>query len=457
MQVVPVSELTRYLKDLMDEDPYLSDIWVRGEISGYTLASSGHRYFQLKDASAVLKCVMFRTAGHHAADTSLRNGMAVLAHGRVNMYDARGEIQLYVDTVEDAGIGLLHLRFEELKARLAAEGLFDEAHKRPLPASPAVVGIVTSATGAALRDMLRVLRARCPLVTVLLAPTLVQGEGAAQQVASALDRLNAYATPDVIVLARGGGSLEDLWAFNEEPVARAIARSRAPVITGVGHETDVTIADFVADFRASTPTAAAIACVGDLRELADDVVAASERLALLMRNYLDTRRQRVDGATEDLRRASPRGRIEDGRVRVDDAVRVLSAHMAHRLDLAREGLARRAAQLHALSPLLTIARGYAVVRTAPTGELVTTIRQVGAGNELTVRVRDGVFGAVAGQRLAWEPDAVTPNASTTLGAMHEVSTTHAGIRRRNASRELHARPLAPDTTVDDEGSALHDE
>jgi exodeoxyribonuclease VII large subunit len=451
MQVVPVSELTRYLKDLMEEDPYLSDVWVRGELSGYTQAASGHRYFQLKDATAVLKCVMFRTAGLRAPVPALRNGIAVLAHGHISMYDARGEVQLYVDAVEDAGIGLLHLQFEELKARLEAEGLFDESRKRPLPASPTVVGVVTSASGAALRDVLRVLRARCPLVQVLLAPTLVQGDGAARAVAAAIDLLNAHGGPDVIVVARGGGSIEDLWAFNEEPVARAIARSRVPVITGVGHETDFTIADFVADYRASTPTAAASASVPDLAVLADSLVEARARLGLLVRNYLDTARQHLDDAREDLRRASPQARIDDGRERVDDAVRMLSAHMAHRLQLTRERLSRRAAQLHALSPLLTIARGYAVVRTTPDGDLVTSVSRVATGQELSVRVRDGVFAAVAGRRLAWEPDA-----ESSIESSDGATVKPAGSRREaTARRERRARLVRADVLADNEGSA-HD-
>lgn len=456
MQVVPVSELTRYLKDLMAEDPYLSDVWVRGEISGYAQPPSGHRYFQLKDATAVLKCVMFRQAGLRAPQPALQNGMAVLAHGRVSMYDARGDLQFYVDAIEDAGIGLLHLQFEELKARLEAEGLFDEARKRPLPASPAVVGIVTSASGAALRDMLRVLRLRCPLVRVLLAPTLVQGEGAAEQVAAAIDLLNAQGEPEVILVARGGGSLEDLWAFNEEPVARAIARSRVPVITGVGHETDFTIADFVADYRASTPTAAASACVQDLAVLADSLEEARGRLGLLMRNYLDSARQRLDDARDDLQRASPRTRIENGRERVDDAVRALSAHMAHRLRLAREQLAGRAAQLHTLSPLLTIARGYAVVRTNPDGALVTSVRQIAPGQELSVRVRDGVFAAMAGTRLAWEPDAVErpagrPNAEGAPAGARR-TTAPAGARGRPAAADVLSDVLADDERSSRDGS-----
>jgi exodeoxyribonuclease VII large subunit len=338
--------------------------------------------------------------GSAAYAPPLRNGMAVVAHGRLSFYETRGECQLYVDAVEDAGIGLLHLRFEELKARLDAEGLFDDARKRPIPARPAVVGLVTSPTGAALRDMLRVLRARCPLVSVLLAPTLVQGEGAAERVAAAIDALNAHGAAEVIVVARGGGSLEDLWAFNEEPVARAIARSHLPVITGVGHETDFTIADFVADYRASTPTAAAIACVPDGAEWRRAVREAREQLAVLAAAHVARGRERLATARHDLRRASPAARILAERQRVDETAHALAARMRHLLQLRRERLRGSALRLHALSPLLTLGRGYAIVRAEPGGALVARAAQVTPGQGLTIQLADGRFAATAGPRLA---------------------------------------------------------
>jgi exodeoxyribonuclease VII large subunit len=397
MHVVPVGELTRYLKDLLEEDPFFNDVWVRGEITGYSQPASGHRYFSLKDETAQLRCVLFRNAAAFAPP--LRNGMAVVAHGRLSIYEARGDFQLYVDAIEDAGIGLLHLRFEELKARLEAEGLFDQGRKRPIPALPAVVGVVTSASGAALRDILRVLRLRCPLVQVILAPSLVQGEGAAEEVAAAIDALNAQGEAEVVIVARGGGSLEDLWAFNEEAVARAIYRSRLPVIVGVGHETDFTIADFVADHRASTPTAAAAACVPDMSEWQRYLGEARGRLALLAESHLDLARSRLALARRDLHRASPQAQIEDDRQRVDDAARALAAQVAHMLLLRQERLRGIARQLHSLSPLLTLGRGYAIVRREPGGELVTSVTQVTPGQGLSVRVADGSFAAVAGPRL----------------------------------------------------------
>ncbi len=252
-----VAQLSRYLKELLETDELLRDVRVRGEISGCKTYASGHCYFTLKDAEAQLLCVFFKQARLHSAVSELRDGMAITASGRISFYERDGKLQLYVEQVELLGEGALFLRFEQLKARLDAEGLFEIERKRPLPPAPAVIGIVTSLQAAALRDMVRVLRTRYPLARVVLAPTLVQGSEAPTAIAQALDLLNEHAEADVIIVARGGGSIEELWAFNEEIVARAIARSRIPVISGVGHETDFTIADFVADRRASTPTAAA--------------------------------------------------------------------------------------------------------------------------------------------------------------------------------------------------------
>jgi exodeoxyribonuclease VII large subunit len=396
MHVVAVAELTRYLKDLLAEDPFFRDVWVRGEISNYVQAASGHRYFALKDETTQLKCVLFRSPLYSVPP--LRNGMAVVAHGRLGLYEPRGEYQLIVDTVEDAGVGLLHLRFEELKRRLEAEGLFALERKRPLPPRPAVVGVVTSASGAALRDIARVLKLRCPLVRLVLAPSLVQGEGAAEEIAAAIDALNAHGAAEVILVARGGGSLEDLWAFNEEVVARAIARSRVPVISGVGHETDFTIADFVADHRASTPTAGAAACVPDLSEAGEAVQATRDRIVALGLAQVASASARLAAVRRDLLRASPQARVEVGRERTDDAVRALTARMSHALALRAERLRGTALHLHALSPLVTLGRGFAIVRREPGGEIVSRVGQVAPGEALSIRVADGSFAAVAGAR-----------------------------------------------------------
>jgi exodeoxyribonuclease VII large subunit len=305
-----------------------------------------------------------------------------------------------VDAVEDAGIGELHLRFEALKARLEAEGLFAAERKRDLPRSPAVIGVVTSPTAAALRDIIRTLRLRCPLVRVIVAPTLVQGDGAATQVAEAIALLNAHARAEVIIVARGGGSLEELWAFNEEVVARAIAESAIPVVTGIGHETDFTIADFVADLRASTPTAAATAAVPDLRTWRESLYQQRERVEQAVSVYLYTQRATLGIRQHALDRASPLGRIMQARQRVDEARERLRVQMQSQLYLRRERLRGRTHQLHALSPLLTLSRGFAVVRRADDDTLVTSVGHVASGDALRVRVADGTFDAVVGERIA---------------------------------------------------------
>ena len=398
MRVVAVSEIIRYLKDLLEEDYNLQDIWVRGELTNLTVSQVGHRYFTIKDEFAQLRCVMFRGSANGVP--SFRNGMEVFAHGRFTMYEQRGDFQLIVDAVEDAGIGMLQRRFEALKAQLAAEGLFDEARKRSLPPCPSVVGVVTSPSAAALRDIVRTLRIRCPLARVVLAPTLVQGDGAAEQVAAAIDALNAHGEAEVLIVARGGGSLEELWAFNEEAVARAIARSAIPVITGVGHETDFTIADFVADYRASTPTAAATAAVPDAAAWRETIVEMRERLEYVITGRLAVECERLRVSRRQLERASPQHRLQEARQHVDDTERALALRLEHLLALRREQLQGRALRLHALSPLLTLGRGFAVVRRESDGAIVSSVAQVSAGQALAVRVADGSFAAIAGPRLA---------------------------------------------------------
>ncbi|HET9112154.1 MAG TPA: exodeoxyribonuclease VII large subunit [Ktedonobacterales bacterium] len=420
MRIVAVSELTRYLKDLIAEDYFLQDVWVQGEISNYTQAASGHRYFSLKDGAATLRCALF--AGYRTGQ--IRNGMAVFAHGRIGIWEQRGDLQFYVDDVRDAGIGELSLRFEALKARLEAEGLFAPERKRPLPDRVQVVGVVTSPQAAALRDILRTLRLRCPLVEVILAPTLVQGDGAAEQVAAAIDALNAHGRADVIVVARGGGSIEELWAFNEEVVARAIARSRIPVVTGVGHETDFTIADFVADLRASTPTAAAMAVTPDVTVWREAIGDFASRLDLAMAETLETQRDTLAHITRRLGRASPQRQIEDTRQRVDVVTQTLTMRLDHLLAMRREALRAHALRLHALSPLLTIARGYAIVRREPEGTIVSSVAQVSAGDGLSIMLEDGRIAAVAGPRLPDEPDMTSQteqraDADTSVVAAHE--------------------------------------
>jgi exodeoxyribonuclease VII large subunit len=387
--VFSVTQVSRYLKELLDSDEILQDVWVRGEISGYRTYSSGHSYFTLKDAEAQLPCVFFKYARLRSSAPELHDGMAIAANGHISLYERDGKMQLYVENVELVGEGALFLRFEQLKMRLAAEGLFDASRKRPLPACPSVIGIVTSPEGAALRDMLRVLRTRFPLSRVILSPTLVQGAEAPAAIAGALDALNAHGEAEVVILARGGGSIEDLWAFNEEVVARAIARSQIPVISGVGHETDFTIADLVADYRASTPTAAAAAAVPDIAEWRDKLLEFQEELAESVEMYLNDQRERLGRTRRDLLRLDPHYQLERLQQRLDDTTALLQARMQHILSLRTERLRGVALRLHSLSPLLTIARGYAVVRRDSDQIVVTSTQEVRSGDELTIQVTDG--------------------------------------------------------------------
>jgi exodeoxyribonuclease VII large subunit len=387
--VMRVSQLTRYLKDMLEIDDVLQAIWVQGEISGCRVYSSGHCYFTLKDAEAQLPCVFFKQARLRSSAPELRDGMAIIASGHISLYERDGKLQLYVEQVELLGEGTLFYRFEQLKVRLEAEGLFDPERKRPLPSQPTVVGIVTSADSAALRDMLRVLRTRYPLASVILSPTLVQGVEAPASIANAIDLLNEHGEADVMIVGRGGGSIEDLWAFNEEIVARAIARSRIPVISGVGHETDFTISDFVADHRASTPTAAATAAVPNLADWRIEIFEKQQTLAYLMQEYLHEVDERLERTARDLQRANPQRMLDSQHQQLDDITELLQGRLQHILSLRSERLKGIAMRLHSLSPLLTIARGFAVVRKSGDSSLVTHVEQVQSGDRLTLQVTNG--------------------------------------------------------------------
>ena len=339
--VYTVSQVTAYIKALFAEDLLLADVWLSGEVSGFTQASSGHCYFTLKDAGAVLKAVIWR--GQAARMALPRNGDQVTVHGYISIYEQGGAYQLYVDRLEAAGAGRLWLEFERLKARLEAEGLFDPARKRPIPERPLRLGIATSPTAAALRDILRTVAARYPLAEVILAPTPVQGADAPPGIAAALAALNRWSAEqeplDAIILARGGGSIEELWAFNDERVARAIAASAVPVITGVGHETDFTIADFVADLRAPTPTGAAALASPDARELSAAVAGLLNQAGRQLSGRLDSERARVENLALRVRRVSPVARLASDRqrLRVQDlpGARQFTASCAARLQLQR--------------------------------------------------------------------------------------------------------------------------
>ena len=384
-----VAQVTGYLKDLLEADHNLADLWVQGEISNLSRPSSGHLYFTIKDAKASLKCVMWRSAAARLRYQP-RDGDAVEVHGSISVYEVGGQYQLYADTIRPLGEGALYQEFLRLKAQLEAEGLFDAERKRPLPAWPHRIGIVTSPTGAALRDMLNTLRRRYPLAEVILAPTAVQGDDAPPGIEAALRTLNLVARPDVILLARGGGSIEDLWAFNDERVARAIAASEIPVISGVGHETDFTIADFVADLRAPTPTAAAELATPDRTDLLAALNDQNQRLARATFGQTAAKRWHLSELQNRLQRHTPLNRIQNDRQRIDEFSRRTGMALAHRMKLEKSQLTGLQRRLEALNPLAILQRGYAVV-TQSDGSVVRNVAQVQTGDALDIRVSDGAF------------------------------------------------------------------
>ncbi len=389
-----VTEITAHIKQLFGDDATLRSVWLSAEVSNFKQASSGHCYFTLKDERASIKAVIWRTS---AAQLALpRDGDSVICHGYVSVYEPQGVYQYYVDHLEPAGVGRLWLEFERLKARLAAEGLFEPERKRPIPEFPQRIGVVTSANAAALRDILRTLQGRYPLVEVLLAPCLVQGEAAPPSIIAALALLNRWSREreplDAIIVARGGGSIEELWAFNDERVARAIAMSAVPVISGIGHETDFTIADFVADRRAPTPTGAATAATPDVRELAASVAALAASIMARTGDRVDERRVRVEQLSRRLNRVSPLRRVADDRLRLEEMSRRGELALNHRLRTLRERLGARMAQLKALDPGQVLARGYAII-TLPDGTVVTSRLQVATDDNVGIRVADGAFAA----------------------------------------------------------------
>jgi exodeoxyribonuclease VII large subunit len=397
-----VAQVTRYVKSLLDGDYVLQDLWVEGEVSNFRVTASGHAYFTLKDDQASLRCVMWRSDVRRQ-DLLPQDGQSVLAHGRISVYETAGAYQLYVDHLQLAGVGRLYLEFEALKRRLAEEGLFDPARKRPLPAYPLRLGVVTSPTAAALRDILNVLARRYPLVQVILSPALVQGDRAPAQIVTAIETLNEHADVDLIVVARGGGSLEELWAFNDERVARAIVASPVPVISGVGHEVDFTIADFAADVRAPTPSAAAELAVPDLTELQATVHGHRMRLREALHRWVSECRQSLDYLVRALQRSSPVGRVQSLRQRVDELSQASVLCLRHLLSLRWEQLNGLAGRLATLSPFATLQRGYAIVHHGDTGRVVASVQRVTAGERVAVRVTDGEFGATVGQ-IAAEKD-----------------------------------------------------
>jgi exodeoxyribonuclease VII large subunit len=384
-----VTDLTRYLRELLESDELLQDVWVKGEVSNFSRPASGHLYFTLKDSTASLRCVMWRNAAMRQSFTP-RDGDAIDVHGSISVYELGGQYQLYADVFRPAGEGALYQEFLRLKAMLEAEGLFAPERKRPIPLKPKRIGIVTSPTGAALQDILNTLRRRYPLVEVVLAPTPVQGDEAPPKIIAALRDVVRIATPDVIILARGGGSIEDLWAFNDERVARAIAASPVPVITGVGHETDFTIADFVSDVRAPTPTAAAEIATPNQADLRLDLSELNNHLNRLVQGYTGELRWAFKDLHNQLDKNSPVNQIQSASQRIDDLDHRLGAVTNHTLQLARVRLMGLVQHMASLNPRAILERGYAII-TDQMGEAIVRVKQVSAGDPLNVQVSDGDF------------------------------------------------------------------
>jgi len=387
-QTFTVSKLTFLIRKLLEENETLQDVWVVGEISNLSRPASGHVYFTLKDSSAALKCVMWKTSTARL-NLSLRDGMAAEVHGRIGIYEVSGQYQLYADQIRPVGEGALYQEFMRLKAMLEAEGLFDPERKRAIPELPRKIGIVTSATGAALRDMLNTLRRRLPLVEVILAPSPVQGTEAPPSLVKAIQSL-ILQSPDVIIVARGGGSIEDLWAFNDERVVRAVADSRTPIISGVGHETDFTLCDFAADLRAPTPTAAAeLATPITLLDLRATIEDLASRLMSLTLSLISEQKAFLSSFASQLRYLSPARLIQSERQRVDELSRRAFSSVFHRLTLQKKHVEGTQKRLEALSPLAVLARGYAVVTRNDDGSVISRVAQ--ASDVMKVRVSDGDF------------------------------------------------------------------
>ncbi|MFL2935654.1 MAG: exodeoxyribonuclease VII large subunit [Myxococcota bacterium] len=390
-RVHAVSDLISGLNGLLEDR--VGRIWVMGEISGLSRPSSGHLYFSLGDAKARIRAAFFRQAASRVP-FELKDGLEVVVYADVSVYDKRGELQLIVRKLEPQGQGALQLAFEQLRARLAEEGLFGEDHKRSIPAFPRRVGVVTSPTSAAVRDVIEVSGLRSASTPLLVSPTRVQGEGAEHEIVAALEAVAQAPEVDVIVLARGGGSLEDLWCFNAEEVVRAVFESPVPVVTGVGHETDVTLVDLVADLRAPTPSAAIAAVLPDGDQLARDLAYQWSRLVSAIRGWHASRTEAWSREREVLRRLAPSARLAAQRRRMGSARQALFRAALHRAEITRAHLARRVARLDSLSPLGVLARGYALVRKESDGTLLRSQDEVTAGDRLEIRLGEGEVRAV---------------------------------------------------------------
>ena len=395
-QVFSVSEVNGWIKNLIDGIPQLNGVFIRGELSNYKIYPSGHHYFTLKDAESSLRCVMFKGS---AMKLRFRpeNGMKVIAFGRISVFPRDGAYQLYCSQLTADGIGDLHIAFEQLKEKLYREGLFDEGHKKPLPPYPQRIAIVTSSAGAAVHDMIRILRRRYPITKILLLPVRVQGVEAPPEIAGAIRYANRWQLADVLITGRGGGSLEDLWAFNDERVARAIYDSEIPVISAVGHEPDVTISDFVADRRASTPSNAAEIAVPDMAELLRALQSTENRMAQGTLNLLDRQEKRLEALGKKRVLSDPMAFLQDRRLQLDYVQQKLASTAREQLADDTKKFAQLTAKLDALSPLKVLGRGYAMAQRTD-GTVLRSSEQVEPGDLIRVRLADGSIGCTVEDR-----------------------------------------------------------
>ena len=378
-----VSQINGYIKKILDHNIILNNVWIKGEISNYKRHTSGHMYITLKDEGSVLKAVMFRSATH-TLDFIPADGMKVLARGRISVYEASGAYQLYIEEMRKEGVGDLYIAYEKLKKRLDEEGLFLSEHKKPIPKFPKTVGVVTASTGAAVRDIINVISRRYPVAKILLYPTLVQGDGAKESIAGAREYFNKTDSADTLIVGRGGGSIEDLWAFNEEIVARAIYNSHIPIISAVGHETDFTIADFVADLRAPTPSAAAEIAVPNTAELKSNVLMLNARLTRAVM-------KKIENGNLIMKRFSmrtPQNKIDDLRIRIDNLTKRMEQSFKLKISEGKKSVGTLAGKLDALSPLQTLSRGYAIA-TLDNGTVVRSVNDIQKGDEFNLHLKDG--------------------------------------------------------------------
>ncbi|MCD7905801.1 MAG: exodeoxyribonuclease VII large subunit [Clostridiales bacterium] len=394
-KIYTVSQLNGYVKRLFERDAFLADVFVQGEISNLKLHSSGHIYFTLKDKTAQISCVMF-SAYASGLGFLPENGIKVTVYGSVSLYEKTGAYQLYVKIMEPAGVGALYLAYEQLKEKLSKKGIFDEAHKKPIPEYPKCIAVLTSPTGAAVRDIISISGRRNPNVEIVVAPVIVQGEYAAESIVKALELVNRWKGCDVIILGRGGGSLEDLWAFNEEEVAMAVYRSRIPVISAVGHETDFTITDFAADLRAATPSAAAELAVKKSDDISEIMTEAYETMTFFLEHRLKAAEDKIHGYIKYFTSERELRRIYDNELYISELYERLNKGIDLRTATAERELNKNAALLNSLSPFRVLERGYSIVKKG--GGYVSSAKELIVGDKINILFKDGELTARIDER-----------------------------------------------------------